>query len=78
MNIEEGPKGVTAKRSFTEPGIPAAERSYTDLCLVNGLIYGEAVRGKFVEGGIIWLELASDNDFISDDLWMFLRKNGGE
>jgi hypothetical protein len=37
-------------------------------------LYGERVRGIFTEKGILWLELNSDIEFISSDLWIYLEK----
>lgn len=63
------------QRSYKEPGLENSIKEYKNLCVKAGYLYGENVRGIFTKKGILWLELASDNEFISSDLWIFLTTN---
>ena len=62
-------------RIYKEPGMKNLTKEYKNLCVKSGYLYGESVRGIFTEKGILWLELASDNEFISPDYWIFLTTN---
>ena len=73
VNIEKSKTGYTATRSYNEPGASPNNKTYTELCIKNGLIYGKTIRGQFTQDSLLWLELNSDNEFISPELWMVLN-----
>jgi hypothetical protein len=63
------------QRIYKEPDLENIVTNYNNLCVKEGRLYGENVRGIFTEKGILWLELKSGNEFISSDLWIYLEKN---
>lgn len=63
------------KRIYKEPDVENIITNYNNLCIKEGRLYGEHVRGIFTEKGILWLELKSGNEFISSDLWIYLEQN---
>lgn len=63
------------QRNYSEPGVENTAYTFDQLCIKEGRLYGEMVRGIFTEKGILWLELNSANEFISPDLWIYLEKN---
>lgn len=64
---------VSCTREFREPGMPADAKPYSDLCFSNNLFYGEHIRARLVDEGLLWLELDAGNDFIPSDFWLFLK-----
>ncbi|WP_062065245.1 hypothetical protein [Cellvibrio sp. OA-2007] len=64
-----------AQRNYIEPGLENSTSTFDQLCIKEDRLYGETVRGIFTEKGILWLELNSENEFISSDLWIYLEKN---
>ena len=63
-----------AVRTYNEPGENKSLKTYQKICVNSGRLYGENVRGLFTEKGILWLEMKSDQEFISADMWFFLEK----
>lgn len=63
------------QRIYKEPDLENLITNYDTLCVKEGRLYGENVRGIFIEKGILWLELKSKHEFISPDLWIYLRTN---
>jgi hypothetical protein len=61
-------------RKYSEPDIENTTTAFDQLCIDESYLYGERVRGIFTEKGILWLELNSDIEFISSDLWIYLEK----
>lgn len=62
------------QRIYKEPDLENIVTNYNNLCVKEGRLYGENVRGIFTEKGILWLELKSGNEFISSDLWIYLEQ----
>jgi hypothetical protein len=62
------------KRTYNEPDLESIVTNYNNLCVKEGRLYGENVRGIFTEKGILWLELKSGHDFISSDFWIYLEQ----
>ncbi|WP_151057156.1 hypothetical protein [Cellvibrio sp. KY-YJ-3] len=62
-------------RIYKEPDLQDMTSNYKNLCINAEHLYGEHVRGVFTEKGILWLELKSDIEFISPDMWIYLEKN---
>lgn len=62
-------------RKYSEPGLEHTTTAFDQLCIIGSYLYGEKVRGIFTEKGILWLELNSEIEFISSDLWIYLEKN---
>lgn|GEM_PF-7040871 len=63
------------QRIYKEPDLEKIVTNYNNLCVKEGRLYGENVRGIFTEKGILWLELKSGHEFISPDLWIYLEQN---
>lgn len=63
------------QRNYSEPTLGNSASTFDQLCINESYLYGEKVRGIFTEKGILWLELNSDIEFISSDLWIYLEKN---
>ena len=62
------------QRIYKEPDLESITTNYNNLCVKEGRLYGENVRGIFAEKGILWLELKSGHEFIAPDLWIYLEK----
>lgn len=63
------------QRIYKEPDLENIITNYNNLCVKEGRLHGENVRGIFTEKGILWLELKSGHEFISPDLWIYLEQN---
>lgn len=74
LTIRETEEGLIAQRNYIEPGLAEKTKVYSNLCLEDEFLYGDFLRVKFVEDGLLWLELKQDNDLIPTDLWFYLEK----
>lgn len=74
VTLRELETGLVAERQYREPGMPPEVTSFTDLCRKDGQLWGKSLNGKFVKGGLLWLELQPEIEFISSDLWVHLSK----
>lgn len=72
--LQQGKSPSEARRSYKEPGAKDMTARFNNLCIGNGYIYGATVRGMFTKNGILWLELQSNNEFITPDLWFYMEK----
>jgi hypothetical protein len=66
---------IMAKRGYREPGIPIVEKNYQGLCAANNEVIGDSIYITFVEGGLLLLETDADNQFIPNDLFIFLKED---
>lgn len=66
-------RDLKVQRTYEEPGTPKISKTYTNLCIKSGYLYGQNIRGIFTENGILWLEIESGHEFITSDLWTFLN-----
>lgn len=74
IDVSEVEGSISINRKYTEPGMPAEAKRYGSLCWNGSLLYGNTVRGKLTESGLLWLELESEHDFIPADFWMLLSE----
>lgn len=63
------------KRTYTEAGAAPMVTTWENICVNKQYIFGNNIRGKMTEDGLLWLELKSDIEFISPDIWVFLNKS---
>ncbi|WP_018276379.1 hypothetical protein WKI13_07170 [Teredinibacter turnerae] len=64
---------VSCTREYREPGRQTGTKQYAHLCFSNNLFYGEHIRARLVDEGLLWLELDAGNDFIPSDFWLLLK-----
>lgn len=67
------PTAKQAHRTYKEPETKDSSKTYTNLCIKSGYVYGQDIRGIFTKKGLLWLELQSGHEFITSDLWIHLN-----
>lgn len=75
LDVQALSDSYKAQRNYSEPDAENSTSTFDHLCIKESYLYGETVRGIFTEKGILWLELNSELEFISPDLWIYLEKN---
>lgn len=66
--------GIIAERQYLEPDVPLQAKTYTNICYEAEQLRGDFLQGKFVNGGLLWLELDPKNESIPSNLWIYLKK----
>lgn len=67
-------KVTSITRKYKEPTLPSDDKTYQNLCVNDSQIYSNSVLLTFVNGGILLWESNSENEFISDELFIYLKE----
>lgn len=74
IHIIQTEKGRTLKRIFMEPGKPEDAHDYFPVCISDGRLSADKLKGKIVEDGLLILEEQPDVEGIPDNLWIFYKR----
>lgn len=74
VTLHQSKDGLVAERQYLEPGMSPEVMTYTNLCYKAEHLYGQSLQGKFVKGGLLWLEWGPENQFLPADLWIYLKE----
>ncbi|MET1255302.1 hypothetical protein [Aliikangiella maris] len=61
-------------RIYQEPGLPNDIKTYSPVCIQNEKLYHPSLRALTTADSLLWLELDSQNEFISADFWIRLTR----
>lgn len=73
-NVPQMQGAVNVVRTYREPGMSVDSKSYEGLCAEGNRLYGNSVLLEFVNGGVLLWEGNAGNEFISNELFIFLTE----